>query len=91
MCVANSNFGPGLETAPSFPKLCDECSVSHSGNPAHETYDMEMGFSAQLECIFEMRGTVLSTLVELSIIYFKIVMINIEEISLVKLNLNPLI
>ena len=41
--VANSNFGPGLETAPSFPKLCDECSVSHSGNPAHETYDKDLG------------------------------------------------
>ena len=41
--VANSNFGPGLETAPSFPNVCDDCWVTWTGNPAHETYDKDLG------------------------------------------------
>ena len=32
-----------METAPSFPKVCDECRVTWTGNPAHETYDKDLG------------------------------------------------
>ena len=71
--VANSNFGPGLETAPSFPKLCNECSVSHSGNPAHETYDMELGLISTTGMYFRDERN--------SILYPSRVVYNIFQIS----------
>ena len=40
--ISGSNYGPGLETAPSFPE-CQNCNIRTSLNPAHETYDTNLG------------------------------------------------
>ena len=41
--ISYSNFGPGLETAPSFPECNEHCIIRSSLNPAHETYDDDLG------------------------------------------------
>ena len=41
--LGGSNFGKGLETAPSFPECNENCHISTSLNPAHETYDKDLG------------------------------------------------
>ena len=41
IAIGNGDFGKGLDTAPSFP---DDCSrIDQSQNPAHETYDKDLG------------------------------------------------
>ena len=41
--ISGSDYGPGLETAPSFPECDEHCSIRSSLNPAHETYDDDLG------------------------------------------------
>ena len=41
--ISGSDYGPGLETAPSFPECTEHCSIRSSLNPAHETYDDDLG------------------------------------------------
>ena len=41
--ISGSNYGPGLETAPSFPECVENCNIRTSLNPAHETYDDNLG------------------------------------------------
>ena len=40
IAIGNGDFGRGLDTAPSFP---DGCRIDQSQNPAHETYDKDLG------------------------------------------------
>ena len=40
IAIGNGDFGKGLDTAPSFP---DGCRIDQSQNPAHETYDKDLG------------------------------------------------
>ena len=41
--ISGSDYGPGLDTAPSFPECNEDCSIRSSLNPAHETYDDDLG------------------------------------------------
>ena len=41
--LSSSDYGPGIETAPSFPECHKDCHTWSSLNPAHETYDDNLG------------------------------------------------
>ena len=43
VALSRSDYGPGIETAPSFPECHKDCHTWSSLNPAHETYDDNLG------------------------------------------------
>ena len=52
---SGSDYGPGLETAPSFPECNEHCIIRSSLNPAHETYDDDLGKVLDTKCYNSLR------------------------------------
>ena len=53
--ISGSDYGPGLETAPSFPECNENCQIRSSLNPAHETYDDDLGKVLDTKCYNSLR------------------------------------